>query len=617
MELTKGYTDMKTMRTKILGFLTAALIFASIGLFAGAASAQKIYTMAVQSTGANTVSVKFTNVTPPSESGNSTINSFVINKPNSGWIFAPGSSSAPASVTIGADGNAYVSAFTGLKAGGRNPNTITITLQVNYGTGGAPACGSPINWTALAYTGNFSNTTFQLVDINNNNSPISSVPESLNCYALTGLPAMVAAGTSNQPVAVSLKNNNAPGGPSITTLTVAASPGVTAAVAAFLPVAPGVTATINVTVNTACGATTPGTWSSSATGSGSSTFTGSTAAASYTVKPCILTFASGTPPSRVASGVAVTPVVTVTAKDGNGTLLPWNGAVTWSLIAQTSGDSGTVNGGAGTCVDTGTCSTWQFPALTITFTTGIGNQFTLKGTATLGTAVGNTVATSSPFTAFTGTLGCYPSVNYKAGALDPSDPIAYVLAADEGKYGLIRGQNKDGVNCSEVPYQFILDITTTPQKAKFIVPPVADTGQLVSAEYVVVWKAVPVVAMTNANSGWTINRPKLAWKTCTSAGDGCIVVGDPVYIPALSCVRDPYDLALVPNGDLQLLLPNIPNVAPFNTPPYNTYYTVGSKALMCVAQQGWTSVGTDGSGNTLVRYWTKVIDQGDGFVIND
>ncbi len=70
--------------------------------------------------------------------------------------------------------------------------------------------------------------------------------------------------------------------------------------------------------------------------------------------------------------------------------------------------------------------------------------------------------------------------------------------------------------------------------------------------------------------------------------------------------------------DLAGLLPVIPNVAPFNTAPYSTYYPVGTKAKMCVAQQGWTAVGKDIDGITpLVRYWTKVIDQGDGFMTND
>ena len=39
---------------------------------------------------------------------------------------------------------------------------------------------------------------------------------------------------------------------------------------------------------------------------------------------------------------------------------------------------------------------------------------------------------------------------------------------------------------------------------------------------------------------------------------------------------------------------------------------------MCIAQQGWTAVGKDDpSGPTLVQYWTRVIDQGDGFMSLD
>ncbi len=71
-------------------------------------------------------------------------------------------------------------------------------------------------------------------------------------------------------------------------------------------------------------------------------------------------------------------------------------------------------------------------------------------------------------------------------------------------------------------------------------------------------------------------------------------------------------------ADLEGLLPVIPDVDPFNTALNHAYYPVGTKAKMCVAQQGWTSVGKNIDGITpLVRYWTKVIDQGDGFMTND
>src|SRR4051794_8222254 len=119
---------MKTIRSFL--FVLAA---SALAAFAVPASAQKIYTMAVQSTGSGTVAVTITNVTPPSEPGNSTINSFVINKPAGVAALSAGSSSpAGASIVIDGSGNARVSNFTGLKSAGKNPNTITINLAATY-----------------------------------------------------------------------------------------------------------------------------------------------------------------------------------------------------------------------------------------------------------------------------------------------------------------------------------------------------------------------------------------------------------------------------------------------------------------------------------------------------
>ena len=66
------------------------------------------------------------------------------------------------------------------------------------------------------------------------------------------------------------------------------------------------------------------------------------------------------------------------------------------------------------------------------------------------------------------------------------------------------------------------------------------------------------------------------------------------------------------------LLPVIPDEAPYNQSPLLETYGVNVKAKMCVAQQGWTSLGPVQPGDeTLVQNWTKVIDQGDGFMSND
>ena len=219
--------------------------------------------------------------------------------------------------------------------------------------------------------------------------------------------------------------------------------------------------------------------------------------------------------------------------------------------------------------------------------------------------------------ACTGVLGC-DATNNKSGVLDPTLDLAYADPAYQGKYGLIRGNNKDAGACIVVPYQFTLDITSVPQRAKFIVPP--GTGQAVSAQYVIVWGATNVVppeyptASTDPNVGWLVNRPKVSWGTPAPP-----VIGTNDYVPALACVTDPADFSLVPSSDLAAVLPVIPNSPPFNTPALAGYpqYQPGQLAKMCVSQYGWTSLGRDSSGNIILQQWMKFIDQADGFVSRD
>lgn len=244
---------------------------------------------------------------------------------------------------------------------------------------------------------------------------------------------------------------------------------------------------------------------------------------------------------------------------------------------------------------------------TTTFTATLG-LVPAGGSCSVSASAAEYPATSKSFTVYGGELGCDAESN-KGGNLDPGLDLAYVNVPPD--WGLIRGNNKDGGECVVVPYTFTLDVTSVPQKASFIVPP--GTGQAVSAQYIVVWKPVAVLPSTDVqNAFWTITRPKLAWKT-----DGS---GNPVYIPALSCVLDPDDFSLVTSTStpsLNDLLPLIPDQPPFNLAANSAYYPVNSKAKMCVSQLGWTSVGKDTSGNTLIQYWTKVIDQGDGFMSLD
>ena len=167
-----------------------------------------------------------------------------------------------------------------------------------------------------------------------------------------------------------------------------------------------------------------------------------------------------------------------------------------------------------------------------------------------------------------------------------------------------------------MPYTFTLDITSIPQLSSFIVPTSPPFGaQKVAVQYVVVWGRVAVNPLTFPDPSlafWTSKRPQFSW------GIASPTVGLPDYVPALACVSDPDDFVAVPSANLESLMPIIPNVAPFNVSPHPQYQPDGVKrAKMCVAQQGWTSVGVDGSGNTLLQYWTKVIDLSDGFMSLD
>jgi hypothetical protein len=254
--------------------------------------------------------------------------------------------------------------------------------------------------------------------------------------------------------------------------------------------------------------------------------------------------------------------------------------------------------------------------------------------------------TATAVAIYTGDLGCDASNRY-AGTLDPGALVTYVKASDQGQWGLVRGGNKDTTACVVVPYTFDLDVFSTPQVSKFIVPDPATTGQKVAAKYTVVWGRFNVNgALDNM---FTAKRPNMSW------GIANPVAGTNDYVPALPCVLDPDnpDIAgtpaapnpskLFPTGftsvsptDLDRLLPVIPDVPPFShvynattcptcikgNPAYPQYQP-GVKAKMCVAQQGFTMTGTDFSGDPLnvtpaypmtFQQWTTAIDESDGFM---
>lgn len=586
-----------------------ATVLAVLAPPAGAANPEKIYSINVSPLGATPIAVTIKNETP---NGNSTINSFVITAPAGVTITSLGNPAASASANVQlTGGKVYVNSFTGLQAGNKTPKSLTVYVNATYPN--SAACGAAYTWTAAVYTGNsFGQETFGLVA----GVPPTNPTQTANCeYKVTMSPGSLAAGIASSLTAT-IYNKTAAGGPALTTATLAAPAGITpkpgglaassgtaslagaTVTVSGASVAPGGSMTVTIPVDTACAAST-GNWSTTASG-GSGSFSPSTSDPSSlgtaVTGACSMSFQQQ--PTSVVAGVAMSPPVIAVVNGATGNPVPWFSGSVWLTTGSCSaGIAGAVPGGTATAV--GGVATFGSVVLTTPGTTTL-TACSLLGSTTLSLS-------SSAFTVWGGTLGCTAASN-KGGNLDPGLDVAYVNVPPD--WGLIRGNNKDGAACVVVPYTFTLDTASVPQKASFVVPP--GTGQAVSAQYIVVWKPIAVLPSTDPNAYWTITRPKLAWKT-----DGS---GNPVYIPALSCVVDPDNFTLVTTTSvpsLDDLLPTIPNVAPFNLPANAAHYPVNSKAKMCVSQVGWTSVGKDGSGNTLVQYWTKVIDQGDGFMSLD
>jgi hypothetical protein len=496
------------MRTKILGFLAAMLM--AFALPASAANPEKIYSLNVSPLGASPIALTIKNETP---NGNSTINSFVVKPPNGVTItgLANPSSSAAANVQLNG-GNVYVNAFTGLQAGNKTPKALTIYVNATYPT--SAVCGAQYTWTADVYTGNaFGQETFALVT----GVPPTSPTQTATCeYKVVMSPAGLAAGISTAAgshLTATITNKTASGGPNITTATLTAPAGVnpratglvsssgTAALSGTqvsvsgASVAPGLSMTVTIPVDTACAAST-GNWTPTASGtSGSFALSTSDASSLGTAVTGTCSMAFTQQPSNVVAGVAISPPVISVVNGATGSPVPWfNGSVWLTTGACTATPIATTTASGGVA----------------TFSSVILNTIGLT-TLTACSTFGSTTfsVASSSFTVFSGTLDCYPNT-YTGGLLDPGALKTYVKASDQGKWGLVRGNNKpDSLGCAAVPYIFDLNIDPLkPQQiASFIVPDPSASGQRVSAEYVVVWGRVAVDA-TGGGSSWTTKRPR-------------------------------------------------------------------------------------------------------------
>jgi len=278
--------------------------------------------------------------------------------------------------------------------------------------------------------------------------------------------------------------------------------------------------------------------------------------------------------------------VTVVRYQANGTVDPSLSGVTLTIK---SGPAGATISGATSSL--GAFPGWaSFPSL----------KLSALGTYVLTATAASLSVDSTSFSVFNGVLGCASTDNFAGNtALDPDGTQTLFLGTPD--WALRRGPNWDdttGANCVKVDYTVNFDPNTNTASVLWD----KSTGQHASFKYVLLWTPVAV----NSTTGWTAIQPALSWGVTNP------VIGTSDYVPALMCKGD--DLT---QG--QAILPTIPNAPPFNDatkypPAQYPQYQPGQLAKMCIAQQGQTSVGVDGSGNVIVQYWDEVIDEADGFI---
>ncbi|MFO1413745.1 MAG: hypothetical protein U1F10_07530 [Burkholderiales bacterium] len=596
---------------RLFSHVATALVAVAFSLFAGAASAQKIYTLEVSAVDFGTAQIKISNVSPPSES-NSTINSFRIRAPGT-VLSAVGVSQPSANVTTSGS-TVTVKNFSGIKAYPLTPSSITVNVSLATCTSGT--------WYADVYTGNSLNgnlfsqtpsagTTFAFDCLTLKYAAGANGTLTINGNSVTSYTQVVPRGT-NGPVVTAAPNtnyrfagwsdNNATTNPRQDT-SVQSNVNATANFAAlpYITVTAGAGGSISPASGyVAYGSSPTYTITPSATYRIASVTVDSVSqAAPY---PTSVPFANVTADHSVGATFAqntltITPQsAPAVAGQGFTVAVGFDGPSPASLSLQTTCTTNTV----------ATQSVTNPGTTPVSFTVVVPTPDSCTFTAQATNYAPKSLTT--PLTIYTGTLPCSgtassdPTVDVTK---DWSYPQGNTILSN-GAWSLVRGHNKPesaGDCTGAVPYTFTLTATTTPQAASFIVP--SSEPQKVAAQYVVVWAPV---ATTN---GWYEKHPQVGW-----AKDGS---GNPVYMKALACIQDPSDFPNYPRANLWDLMPLIPNVAPYNQEPLLSTYGVNVKAKMCVSQHGWTAIGpanTDGT-NTLVQSWDKIIDLGDGFVIND
>lgn len=636
---------MNTFRKLIGIFFAAAFALVSGATLAG----EKQYILTVTSstaTPAPAFTFKFTN------DGNSSFNALTLSLP-SGWTLsqAGGATSSRGTASVNAARNVVSVENINLPTGSGQFMTVTVT-----GVTGTVCAGQSGDWTAQPWTGSAVGSGQKFNPKPGSVYPVSTtVPAT--CFTVTpsssdptkgsispSTPQTVNGGATRQftlaPVlgyhpttpsgtcpAGTLTGNSYTTGAIVADCTVIANFAIdTFTVSTSFDATKGSispTSRTGVAYNTTTTfdvAPLPGFHTTSVSGCGVGAPTGTTYTTAAITAACTVsaTFAANTLSFTEPTSASIAPPPLSVAVTYNGPP-PASVTLAWNCIPASGSGSQTVTAPTSSPVN-------------------FSVAFTKNGTCTLTASAPNyTSFTSAAFPVYTGDLGC-DSTNRKGGTLNPSALVTYVKKDDQGKWGLIRGNNKEVTDpiCAVVPYVFDLDVMNTPQTSKFIVPDFSITGQKVSVKYTVVWGRFDVVG--DASNIWASKRPKVSW------GIASPVAGTNDFVPALPCVLDPDnpDLASTyPNGfasvstaDMDKLLPKIPDLPPFSDlynastcancikgNPNYPQYQPGQKAKMCIAQQGWTATGSDATDPldvsvdpATVQIWTSVIDQGDGYM---
>jgi hypothetical protein len=231
------------------------------------------------------------------------------------------------------------------------------------------------------------------------------------------------------------------------------------------------------------------------------------------------------------------------------------------------------------------------------------NTLPSTGTCTMTFSAPNYLPTSlTNFKVYKGVLDCgdYDSVN---GPGDPTyDPdlfsttlnLGYSYVGTPG-WGLRRGPNRDGSACTaKVNYTCDLNPDTNIASCTYD----KASGQLATFKYLFLWGPRPPA------NGWTEYRPQVSWNVANPS----VTPSLPDWVPLLACISDMFPTTGLPTQ----ILPVIPSVPPFTDGAnVNAWYQPNVQALVCGAQQGWTSVGISPYTSPSLQFWNIIIDEAD------